>query len=122
MSIHGLFDCVVRVYRSSDEDSQGEFGDVDLIPTFVCQNRATIQLYRTRQRDEGAGDRPDGTAWLYIEKKSLIKDNDIIRVIAGPNVETYWSASGVFLPSRARHREALLKPYIGPKPTVNEDG
>lgn len=117
MGMSGLFDCIVRVYRSSDEDNIGELGDVDQIPTFVCQNDATVQLIRDSQRDEGAGDRPVGSAWLYIEKRTLARDNDVIQVIEGPNNGTYWTLSGLYTPSRSRfHKEGRLTPHVGPRP------
>lgn len=117
MSIVGLFDAEVSIYRIGKTKTR--LGAVGTVPVIVQNEvRATIQLQRVTARDEGVGSRPIGTALMFIEADADLKDEDVILVVDGPNLGTWWSVSGIFEPSRGRyHKEVNLKPYIGERPS-----
>lgn len=117
MAIAGLLDSFIGVYRAA-QDSTDRLGDVDT-PSFVGRYRGSLQLPRTGMRDEGPGERSNGTHLLFIQWKADIMDGDIFYVESGPNAgKWYTTASAVFEVNRKSHKELYIKPYVGETPNA----
>lgn len=121
MSIVGLFDSDLHIYRADQSITDG-YGDTTITPTRVTTTRGSLQVHmrRNRERDDGAGDRPTGMAQLYYDKRSGLQEMDVVFIATGPNANTWWTAFSLFVPTRSRsHAECMLQAYVGAKPSDN---
>lgn len=114
MSIKGLFDIDVMVYRI-DNDTVDSLGDVTQSPLRQSgPYRGTLQIQRGSNRDQGAGGHPNAKALIFVEKRADVAMNDIVEVKTGPNTGSRWEVLLVFEPSRSRwHKELQVESFIG---------
>lgn len=120
----GLFDTKVNIYRINDSEDLNpagtDIGEVNIIPALVEENRKCAFMQGNQfSRDEGPGSRDGGFMFLLIDKKTDIRDADIVKIVKGPEQSSvYWVVNGgPFTPSRSRwHKECRIQPYIGEPP------
>lgn len=115
MSIHGLLDSWIALYTW--DESTTNLGDVTRPLVRVSspsdRYRGTLQNQREiAASDAGQGRQRTAHFTLYTTPSANPQQGQIVRMLSGPQAGTLWDIVEVFPPSRARHIECRVNPYV----------
>lgn len=118
MSLSGLLDTRINVYRSPDVGDK--YGDANSVPSALISaaTRAGFHIpLRLHQSDQGPGGHPSGYLYMNMERKADIKSGDIVKYVSGTLPPSLlWIVLTVYRPKN-KATQCVVGPYTGAPPT-----